>query len=59
MKRMKLKSYALPSLLMALIVGTIFLTSVARSLNNNDNDVTTYVSRIILEPDVAVMILEE
>ena len=55
MKRKKLKSYVLPSLLMALIVGTIFLTSVARSLNNNDNDVTTYVSRIILEPDVAVI----
>ena len=55
MKRKKLKSYVLPSLLMALIVGTIFLTSVARSLNNTDNDVTTYVSRIILEPDVAVI----
>ena len=55
MKRKKLKSYVLPSLLMILIAGTIFLTSITTSLNKNKEDVSTYVSRIILEPDVPVI----
>ncbi|MBQ2639670.1 MAG: peptidoglycan DD-metalloendopeptidase family protein [Bacilli bacterium] len=56
MKRKKLKSYVLPSLLMMLIAGTILLTAITTSLNkNNEEDTSTYVSRIILEPDVAVI----
>ena len=55
MKRRKLKSYVLPSLLMILIVGTIFITTITTSLKKNNDDNSTHVSKSIVEPDVPVI----
>ena len=55
MKKRKLKSYVLPSLVMILIAGALFLTTAISSLKNNDEDLSTYVSSIILDPSVAVI----
>lgn len=55
MKKKKLKSYVLPSFIMILIAGTIILTGTISSLRNNNEDLSTYVSNIILDPNVAVI----
>lgn len=55
MKKKKLKSYVLPSLVMILIAGALFLTTAISSLRNNDENLSTYVSSIILDPNVAVI----
>ena len=55
MKKKKLKSYVLPSLIMIMIAGVFFLTAITSSLSSSDEDYSTYVSSIILEPDIAVI----
>lgn len=59
MKRRKLKSFVLPSLLMIAITGVIFGTAIiSNSMNKSENSSEQnleYVSRVILDNDMAVI----